>query len=134
MQVQELLRRVDPGALSGSGVRSPTPQTVPGAQSAPPFAELLRRAMESPPGTGVRFSAHALERLSERDIRLSPGELELLGRALDRLAQKGAQDSLVVHPRAAFLVNVPNRTVITAVDLDQMRERVFTQIDSALIL
>jgi flagellar operon protein len=127
MTVQELLRRVDPAvSMGGVANRSPT------AREGPSFAHLVERYRQQ--DTGVRFSAHALERLTERAIELSPTDLEMLRGAIDQLARKGARDSLVLHPRAAVVVNVPNRTVVTAVDAETMRERVFTQIDSALIL
>jgi hypothetical protein len=35
---------------------------------------------------------------------------------------------------AAFIVNVPTRTVVTAVETSELQDRVFTQIDSAVIL
>ena len=50
------------------------------------------------------------------------------------LAAKGARDALLMRADAAFVVNVPNRTVITAIDRQEMQHRVFTQIDSAMLL
>jgi flagellar operon protein len=50
-----------------------------------------------------------------------------------RAAGKGARDSVVFVDGTAFVVSVRNRTVITAVDPEHMREHVFTNIDSAVI-
>ena len=52
---------------------------------------------------------------------------------VDRAAAKGSRNSLVLVDQNAFVVSVPNRTVITAVDRSHMKEQVFTNIDSALI-
>jgi flagellar operon protein len=59
--------------------------------------------------------------------------LARLDGGLARAAAKGARDSLVLVDQTAFVVSVPNRTVITAVDREHMREQVFTNIDSAVI-
>ena len=56
-----------------------------------------------------------------------------LGDGVDRAAAKGSRDSLVLVDQTAFVVSVRNRTVITAVDREHMREQVFTNIDSAVI-
>ena len=82
----------------------------------------------------LRFSKHATERLEQRQIMLTPADVTRLTRAVDNAASKGARDSLILLNRTAFVVNVPNRTVITAVDEDHMRENVFTNIDSAVVL
>lgn len=34
----------------------------------------------------------------------------------------------------ALIVNIPNRTVVTAMDGNAMKDNVFTQIDSAVII
>lgn len=54
--------------------------------------------------------------------------------ALTTLDAKGAQDALLLRSDAAFVVNVPNRTVVTAIGREEMAERVFTNIDSAMVL
>ncbi|MGZ4030869.1 MAG: TIGR02530 family flagellar biosynthesis protein [Tumebacillaceae bacterium] len=78
------------------------------------------------------FSAHALERLRVRNIRLTPDDLTRLGGAIDKAAAKGGRESLVVCNDVAYVVSIKNRTVITAVDASSMNDHVFTQIDSAV--
>ena len=95
------------------------------------FKGVLEAALATEP---VRFSKHAAERVSERQIALTPADVNRLTMAVNSAAEKGARDSLILMNRAAFVVNVPNRTVITAVDEKHMRENVFTNIDSAIIL
>ena len=91
------------------------------------FADALDRA------DGVRFSGHALERVQRRGIDTSPQTLARLDGAVERAAAKGARDSVVLLDGTAFVVSVRNKTVITAVDAQSMREHVFTNIDSAVI-
>jgi flagellar operon protein len=47
---------------------------------------------------------------------------------------KGAKQSLFMMNDVAMVVSIKNRTVITAVDHDSMKENVFTNIDSAAII
>ena len=46
---------------------------------------------------------------------------------------KGIRDSLVMVDDLAFIVNVPNHTVVTALDQTQADEKIFTNIDGAVI-
>jgi flagellar operon protein len=82
---------------------------------------------------GVQFSGHAMQRVERRGIDLGAQTLERLQQGVDRAAQKGARDSVVLVDGTAFVVSVRNRTVITAVDPGHMRDHVFTNIDSAVI-
>ena len=93
------------------------------------FADALASA-----DCGVKFSAHAQTRLQSRQLSLTAGDLEKMGDALTKAAAKGARSSLLLLDKTAFVVSVPNRTVITAVDTTQMKEQIFTNIDSAMIL
>jgi len=80
----------------------------------------------------IKISKHAALRLEARNIRLDGDKLERLKTAVDRAQAKGVRDSLVVMEDVAFLVNVPNRTVITAVKQSELKENVFTNIDGAI--
>ncbi|MDT8901297.1 TIGR02530 family flagellar biosynthesis protein [Anaeroselena agilis] len=84
--------------------------------------------------TGVKFSQHALQRLSSRNIQLDRGDLAKISGAVDKAAQKGARDSLILMNNLALVVSVKNRTVITAMDGANIRDNVFTNIDSAVIV
>ncbi len=81
----------------------------------------------------VTFSGHALQRIERRGIALDQTTLERLAAGVDRAATKASRDSLVLVDDTAFVVSVRNRTVITAVDREHMRDQVFTNIDSAVI-
>jgi flagellar operon protein len=81
----------------------------------------------------VRFSNHAQKRLEKRDIQLSSDDLARLGLAVDNAAKRGGKDSLVLMDDLAFVVNVKERLVVTAVDAKSRGEGVFTQIDSVVL-
>lgn len=80
----------------------------------------------------LKFSAHAQSRMTSREISLSQEDITKLETAVNKAESKGAKESLVVMNNMAFIVNIPNKTVITAVQSDQMKENVFTNIDSAV--
>jgi flagellar operon protein len=101
-----------------------------GAVSGPSFASTLKEATGTQP---LRFSRHALERVQRRGIDLNPATLGRLNEGVGRAAGKGSRDSVVLVDGTAFVVSVPSRTVITAVGSQQMKDHVFTNVDSAVI-
>lgn len=82
---------------------------------------------------GLHFSSHALQRIERRGIDMKDGVMERLQSGVTRAAGKGSRESVVLVDGTAFVVSVRNRTVITAVGAEQMRDHVFTNIDSAVI-
>ncbi len=82
----------------------------------------------------LKFSQHAEHRLQQRGIVLNADQLSRIAGAVEQAAAKGAKDSLVLFRDIAMIVNVPNRTVVTAMDGASMNEHVFTQIDSAVLI
>jgi flagellar operon protein len=80
----------------------------------------------------VKFSNHALKRLESRNIHLDDIELNKIESAVNRAELKGAKDSLVMMRDKAFIVNIPNRTVITAMQVGEEQDNVFTNIDSVV--
>lgn len=81
----------------------------------------------------LKYSKHAQQRLESRNIELNDADKTRLENAVTRAEQKGANDSLVFLRDMAFIVNVKNRTVVTAIDRDRLQENVFTNIDSAVV-
>jgi flagellar operon protein len=81
----------------------------------------------------VRFSKHAQERLNERNIKLDQTDMSSLHHAIAMAEKKGASDSLVLLRDMAFIVSVKNKTIVTALQGENMKENVFTNIDSAVI-
>lgn len=96
----------------------------------PEFAQILEQELS---GGGVQFSAHARTRLEQRNIEIRPGDLEKLNSAVQEIARKGGRNSVVYYRDIAFVTNVPNRTVITAIPVEDEMQ-VLTNIDSAVTI
>lgn len=82
----------------------------------------------------LKFSNHAAKRLEQRGIELGISQLDQISSAVDKAAAKGSKESLILMKDMALIVSVPNRTVVTAMDGSSMKDNVFTQIDSAVII
>lgn len=131
---------VDLKRIQSAGWRIGGTPELPGAQRnarldpqrARQFAQALEEARAKP--DKLRFSAHALERMAQRGIKLSPQEMERVQRAVKTAAGKGSRSSLVLLDENAFVVSIANRTVITALQGDALKDQVVTEIDSAVIL
>lgn len=80
----------------------------------------------------VKFSKHAAERLNSRQIELSDGQIDRLNEGVNRARTKNINESLVMMDNLAFIVNVKNNTVVTALQSDE--DSVFTNIDGAVIV
>ena len=72
--------------------------------------------------------------LKSRNINLSAAEMNKIEDAVGKAREKGARDSLILMSDLALVVSVKNNTVITAVDGDSLKDNVFTNIDSAVIV
>jgi flagellar operon protein len=81
----------------------------------------------------LKFSAHASSRLKSRNIEMTPDIMGKLEKAVEGAQNKGARDSLILVKDLAFIVNIPNKTVITAMDGESIKDNVFTNIDSTVI-
>lgn len=112
----------------------PTQPRGPDPPSGSSFADALRNAQDRAAPPPLTLSAHAEERIRQRAISLTPSEQDAMSAAVAHLDAKGARDALLVRSDAAFVVNVPNRTVVTALGHDDLADRAFTGIDSALVL
>jgi flagellar operon protein len=119
-------------AVQNQGQLQSIQQQASKAAEAVPFETVFQNAVDKT--QSLKFSAHAQERLSLRNINLSADDLNRMNQAVNKAASKGAKQSLLVMDKQAFIVSVPNRTVITALDEGSMKENVFTNIDSAVIV
>jgi len=82
----------------------------------------------------IKFSNHALKRLENRNIQLGESEINKIQNAVERAELKGSKDSLVMMEDTAYIVNIPNRTVVTAMALGSSNDNIFTNIDSVVFV
>lgn len=100
------------------------------------FQDILNAKQQEPAfqTTDLKFSKHASMRLSDRNINLTQEQNERLENGVAKASEKGINESLVLIDSMAFIVNVPNRTVVTAMDQTETNSNVFTNIDGAVIM
>lgn len=85
--------------------------------------------------SNVQFSNHAIKRLESREIDVSTNDtLERLNKGVELAAQKGCGQSLILIDNAAYIVSVANNKVITTISQADLKENVFTNIDSTVIV
>ncbi|NLY17664.1 MAG: flagellar biosynthesis protein [Clostridiaceae bacterium] len=94
------------------------------------FAEILKDKLNE--GRDITISKHARLRMEMRNVNLTEAQRKKLANAVDKADAKGVRDTLVVMDKMAFVVNVRNRTLITAVNSGELKENVFTNIDGAV--
>lgn len=96
------------------------------------FADILKEKQNAV--SELKFSKHAAMRLENRNISLSDEQSERLQAGVQKAGEKGIKESLVVVDSLAFIVNVPNKTVVTAIDQKESDNNIFTNIDGAVIV
>ena len=100
------------------------------------FDDVLKRKLEENRNLSngnVSFSKHAINRLESRNISLSDTQMDRLNEGARRAGEKGIKESLVLVDELAFIVNVSNKTDVTAMDQTSNEENIFTNIDGAVI-
>lgn len=97
----------------------------------PGFQEQFRGSLKRL--ESLQFSNHAVKRLMDRGVELTSEKAQRLVDAVETAREKGARDSLILLDELAFVVSVGNKTVITACDMNGLKEGVFTKIDSAIL-
>ena len=118
--------RVQLEKANGAAAPSARPVNTNTPVQGPSFAETMHSVQD------VRFSNHAQKRLQSREINLSSENVNRLSEAIDKAEKRGGKSSLVMVDDLAFIVNIQERLVVTALDAGHRGEGVFTQIDSVV--
>ncbi len=121
--------------ISLAGAAS-TPGTAQRAAGKPQqsFGAMLQQAARQAEPAPLNFSKHALTRVEERGIELTPELMEKLAGSVGKASEKGAVNILALGGEQAFIINVPHSRVITTISQDEMKEKIFTNIDAAVLL
>lgn len=85
-------------------------------------------------GDSLSFSKHAAARLDQRGISVSDGLMSDLEQAVSKAREKGSKEVAVIGSQGIFIVNVPNNVVVTTMSQDDMKDRILTNIDGAVIM
>lgn len=113
------------------GTSALNPATKVGPNS---FQGILNQQLQQTLSSELRFSKHASMRLESREINLNSEQLQRISQGLESARSKGIKESLMVMDNIALVVNVDNNTVITALDTNDTKNHVFTNIDGAVFV
>jgi flagellar operon protein len=129
LQIQKNYQTMEIARNSGKIPQQGNFGPVDGKKGRLDFSEMLTQTLK--PERKLVFSAHAQKRINDRNINV---DLERLDNGISQVDKKGAKNTLVMMDNNAFIVNVKNKTVITAIDQQSIKNNVFTNIDSVAIV
>ncbi len=139
MSIADLYRTMGPiGPVEPRIGSTPEPMPKPGEVS--DFEKVLLRhnelpgKPETPADSGLKFSNHAETRIKSRAINWNEDLERRVSGGIDSAREKGSRETLILAGNVAVIANVKSRTVITAMDAANLKERIFTNIDSAVIV
>ncbi|MCI9353404.1 MAG: flagellar biosynthesis protein [Firmicutes bacterium] len=115
-----------------NGIRGSELQKIQAGQRGVGFEQLLQETIQQK--QEVQFSKHAKERIDQRGIEVTTTLMNDLNNAVEKAKQKGAKDVVIIGPKEVFIVNIPNNIVVTTLSGAEMKNNIFTKIDSAVIL
>ncbi len=95
---------------------------------------LEREGLSAGAAGALKFSNHAMDRIRQRGLSFSKTEMTQLQEAVVKAQSKGSKDSLIIMDDKALIVSVKDKTVVTVMGKEQLKENVFTNIDSTIML
>ncbi|MBU5437704.1 flagellar protein [Tissierella sp. MSJ-40] len=126
------MNKIDVRQLENRLINSSKPLNNNKISSNKDFHQILNRIQNR--DEEIKFSKHALERLNRREMDLTNEEMEKLKIAFNRAEDKGIKDALILMEDKAFIASINNKTIITTVNKEQLKENIFTNIDGAVII
>ncbi len=136
MSIGQVQDQIKTGSVTAGAEKKNSTANLPVGENS--FASILNKVRESADNnisTGtLKFSKHAANRLNDRDITLTQDQMERLSQGTKQAHEKGIKDTLILLDELAFIVNVPNQTVVTAMDQTENKNNIFTNIDGAVIV
>ncbi len=120
--------------MTGRYLNGRNSQSVKKTENITVFQEILQQKSDVASREGLKFSKHADARLQDRDIHLTQEQLQRLEMGTKKADEKGIKESLMIMDDMAFIVNVKNHVVVTAMDQSANSENIFTNIDGAVIV
>ena len=68
----------------------------------------------------LKISNHAQKRLDQRGLSLAGEDMSNLSQAMDELNDKGSKNSLLFYKDMALIASIDNRTIITALNQNEL--------------
>ncbi len=126
MSVSDIYRALGGGIVQPQTERPGTQKPEPTKSGPSEFDSLLSNQ--------VNLSQHAETRIRSRNIPWSAEMEKRISQGIDAAQAKGSKETLILADNIAVIANVKSRTVVTAMERDQMKDRIFTNIDSAVLV
>lgn len=93
------------------------------------FDTFIKEAQKNTPNeSDIKISNHAQKRMNERGFLLAERDLSTITSAVEELDEKGSKNSLLIYKDMALIASIHNRTIITALNRDEVDT--ITNIDS----
>lgn len=126
------MNRINIKQLESRLINSSTPINDKQVNSNKNFKEILEKVQEK--NEEIKFSKHALERMDSRDVKLNLEEVKKIEMAFKKAEEKGVKDAFILLGDKGFIASIENKTVITSITNEELKENIFTNIDGAVIL
>lgn len=101
-------------------------------ESSKKFGDILKKEIIK--DENFTISNHAAKRLQDRNISFTDDDMKNINKGINMAKDKGSKDSLILYKDVALVTSIKNRTIITAVDKNESKGNVFTNIDSVVLL
>jgi flagellar operon protein len=132
MNISELYRNLNPISPTGPASPKPGPAAPAGKPGAPSEFDKILNGNLAP--KSLSLSSHAETRIKSREIPWDAALEKRISGGIDAAEKKGSRETLILAGDVAVIANVKTRTVVTAMDRSQLKEKVFTNIDSAVLV
>ncbi|MCR2042768.1 TIGR02530 family flagellar biosynthesis protein [Anaerosalibacter massiliensis] len=126
------MNRINIKQLESRLINSSTPINDKQVNSNKNFKEILEKVQGK--NEEIKFSKHALERMDSRDVKLNLEEVKKIEMAFKKAEEKGVKDAFILLGDKGFIASIENKTVITSITNEELKENIFTNIDGAVIL
>lgn len=94
------------------------------------FKNILNDKMQN--SNQYKISKHASERLDA--INFTTEDIKTIEKGFELAKSKGSKNSILLYKDVAIIANIPNKTIITAIEKNRTNENVYTNIDSVVII
>ncbi len=129
-------------SVSGSGIERGAEKGPVIQKKGPDFKQaLLLQTPRSAPapvdvqaGPSLKFSNHAVDRMRLRGVQFGADQLQKIEQAVQKASAKGARETLILTDESALIVNIKSNVVVTVMDKNSLKENVFTNIDSTVVI
>jgi flagellar operon protein len=123
-----------PGASVDNGFKQTLESQISGIDKAQSAIDQQLKAKADVKPMTLKFSNHAVERMSQRGMTFSPEQMTKIENAARKASEKGSKETLIFADDSALIVSLKTNTIVTVMDKNALKENVFTNIDSTVMV